>query len=577
MAINKGNHLTAVRRFGRLLKGDKREISYIYLYAIFSGLLTLSLPLGIQAILGLVAGGRWSSSLVILVGVVTLGILFAGFLQIMQLSVMENIQRRLFTRSSFEFALRLPRLRLDALRNQYPPELANRFFDTLTLQKGLPKLLIDFSSAALQIIFGLLLISFYHPFFVFFSLILLLILAMIFYFTGPGGLQTSLKESKFKYKVAHWLQEVARTMTTFKSATGSQLAIQRTRDLTDNYLEARGKHFRILLSQYSAVVGFKTLVTAVLLGLGSYLVMDNRITLGQFVAAEIVVVLVLNSVEKLILTMDNIYDVLTGLEKIGQVTDLPLDPTGGLTVPIQREHGLAISARGLTFSHPDTDFSVLNGLDFDIWPGERICLVGNNASGRGTLVQILAALILSYRGSLTFDGVPAANCDLNELRHSIGYYGSQQDIFRGTVLQNLQLGHEEVDFNLIHDVVRQVGLEDFIRRMPQGYDTELLPEGRQLPRHIAARIMIARSMVARPRLLAMEDFLTQVQGDDRQNLIDLLTERGQPWTLVTVSDSPFLASRCDRILLMENGRITAQGSYEELRDHPLLRGEIFTA
>ncbi|MCB0675663.1 MAG: ABC transporter ATP-binding protein, partial [Saprospiraceae bacterium] len=257
-----------VKRLFRLLELDRKDITFIYLYAIFAGLITLSLPLGIQAIIGLIAGGAMSSSLVLLIVVVTVGTALTGLLKVMQLTVTETLQRRIFTRSAFEFAFRIPRIRMESLAREYPPELVNRFFDTLTLQKGLPKILMDFSTAFLQIIFGLILISFYHPFFVFFGLILLLVLAAIFRFTGPGGLKTSLQESKYKYAVAHWLQELARSVTTFKLSGTSRFPLEQTDGLVVNYLDARRQHFRILLFQYGNIVAFKTIVTGALLILG---------------------------------------------------------------------------------------------------------------------------------------------------------------------------------------------------------------------------------------------------------------------------------------------------------------------
>ena len=237
--------ISSLQRLFRLLQPDRKEVAYIYLFAIFGGLLTLTLPLGVQAVIGLVQGGEVSSSLIILIAVVTLGTLFSGVLNIMQLTVTETLQRRVFARSAFEFALRIPNLRLDALQRDYPPELVNRFFDTLTVQKGLPKILMDFSTGIVQIIFGLLLISFYHSFFVFFGIAVVLILVALLRWTGPTGLESSLVESKYKYKVAHWLQEVARTMITFKLASGARLSLSKTNDLVDGYLDARGNHFRI--------------------------------------------------------------------------------------------------------------------------------------------------------------------------------------------------------------------------------------------------------------------------------------------------------------------------------------------
>ena len=164
------NNLTPLKRFWKLLQKDKKEIRYVYLYAIFTGLVNLSLPIGIQAIINLIQGGAVSTAWIVLVTFVILGIIFSGILQISQLKITEILQQKLFTRAAFEFAFRIPNIKMSALYKHYAPELMNRFFDIISVQKGISKILIDFSSASIQVVFGLILLSLYHPFFIIFSL-----------------------------------------------------------------------------------------------------------------------------------------------------------------------------------------------------------------------------------------------------------------------------------------------------------------------------------------------------------------------------------------------------------------------
>ncbi len=208
-----------------LLKLEKRDILQVVYYAVFSGLLGLTLPLGVQAIVNLIQGAQVSTSWVVLVILVTIGVAFVGVLQIMQLRMIETIQQRIFTRASFEFSFRFPKIKMNELRNYYPPELANRFFDTLTIQKGLAKILIDIPSAVLQIIFALILLSFYHPFFIVFGIFLLLLIYIVFKFTAKKGLETSIQESKHKYRVAHWIEEIARAVVSFKLSGKTNLGM----------------------------------------------------------------------------------------------------------------------------------------------------------------------------------------------------------------------------------------------------------------------------------------------------------------------------------------------------------------
>ncbi|MEQ9305083.1 MAG: ABC transporter ATP-binding protein, partial [Marinoscillum sp.] len=246
--------ISPVYRLYKLLAAEKKDILYVYIYAALIGLLSLSLPLGIQAAIELISGGVIFSSVYVLIGLIILAVIATGVLQIFQITIVEYLQRRVFTKAAFEFAFRVPRIQMESVLNLHMPELMNRFFDVLTLQKGLPKLLIDLSTGVIQIIFGLILLSFYHPFFIFFGLVLMVILFGIFYLTGPNGLKSSIVESKYKYKVVYWLEEMARTLYSFKLSGNTNLPIKKTDLNVNNYLKNRGNHFKVLISQYSYIL-----------------------------------------------------------------------------------------------------------------------------------------------------------------------------------------------------------------------------------------------------------------------------------------------------------------------------------
>ncbi len=558
--------MTPVRRFFRFLKLDRKDIGFIYIYSIFSGLITLSLPLGIQAIIGLIAGGSISSAWILLIAVVTIGTALTGWLKVMQLSVTETIQGRIFTRSAFDFAFRIPRLPMEKIQGEHPPELVNRFFDTLTLQKGLPKILMDFSSSFIQILFGLVLISFYHSMFVFFGIFLMIIVAVIFFITGPMGLRTSLKESKYKYEVAYWLEEIARTLVTFKLSGDSELPLENTDKEVSNYLHYRKKHFRILLIQYASIVGFKTVVTAGLLILGSILVVNNQINIGQFVAAEIVIILILNSVEKLILTMETVYDVLTALEKIGKLMDIPFEQEGGIPFgDIDTGVGLSIETHDLVFQFPDSRKPTLDRINLHIKPGEKVCISGYNSAGKSTLIQILAGLYQNFQGSISYNGVPARNLDIISLRAHIGDFTAQEDIFQGSLLNNITLGNKNIQMEELIHITDEVGLGSFIRKEPEGFQTLLLPGGKNLPKSVVTKILLARSIASKPSLLALQEIFSNLEHNDRIRISDLLTRKDKKWTLLAVSDDPLLASRCDRVLVLKEGRVIQEGTFAEIR------------
>jgi ABC-type bacteriocin/lantibiotic exporter with double-glycine peptidase domain len=558
--------LTPVKRLSRLIHLERRDINYIYLYAIFAGLINLILPLGIQAILNFLQVGTPSSSWWLLVLAVTLGTLLAGVLVIMQMSVNETLQRRIFTRISFDFAGRLPELQTESVKQVYLPELVNRFFDTLTLQKGLPKVIMDVSTALMQIFFGLILLSFYHPLFIVFGLTFLLLLFLIFRISAPVGLKTSLKESKYKYEVAYWLEEVARTLQTFKLAGKSELPLRRTNQYVSNYLDAKKSHFRVLVLQFSAIVGFKTLVTFILLTLGGWLVLNNQLNVGQFVAAEIIIILVMNSAEKLIISMETIYDVLTAIEKIGAITDLPLESEKGLSFrEVDTGRGISVEIQNLSYRYADAAQPVIDNLSLSIRSGEKICIAGYNGSGKTTLVQVISCFLGHYEGNILYNGVPRVNLNTRSLRAAIGDFSAQEDIFKGTFYENIALGYSHLQFSDVVQVCEAVGLTEFVNGLPQGYETQLLPGGKNLPRSIVAKIIVARSVASNPKLLAIEELMANLEQKDRIRLSELLTAPDRAWTLIAVTDDPEFARRCDRVIVLKQGKIVADGSFETIR------------
>ncbi len=566
MATEHKSTLTPLKRFVRLLSKYRRELRFIVLYAAVSGLISLSLPLGIQAIIGLIAGGAISVSWVLLVAIVVLGALIVGVLKLMQLSILEHMQRQVFTDAALEFAVRIPRLNLELLRKEYVPELINRFFDTMAIQKGLPKILLEGTTAVLQILFSLILLSFYHSTFVLSSLLLLGGLTLLFRWTVPLGIKASLEQSKYKYKLAHWLEEVGRVSSTFKLAGENRFPIDRTDSLAVGYLDARGRLWRILLLQFSTSILFRVLVLGAYLVLGSILVMDNQINIGQFVAAEILVIFIVESVEKLILLHEVGYDVLTATEKIGQVADLPLEREDGIRVEefCDNHQPFRVELRNLSYQYDDSPEPVLKGLSLDIKPGERVAITGYPGAGKSTLINILAVVKRDFSGMLLFNGLPKQNINLRSLREHIGDYSSQEDIFRGTILENITLGRSEVPTQHVLEIADKIGLTDFIRKSPQGLNTELLPGGQNVPRSTITKILIARAIITEPNLLVMEEPLGNLTFRDRLCIGRLLTDPQNRWTFICATADPLLASLCDRVLVLRDGQIIMDTVFEEV-------------
>lgn len=548
-------HLSPLRRFWLLLRPDKSEIRNIYVYAIFIGLINLSLPIGIQAIVNLIQGGSISTSWIVLIVFVISGIVIAGILQIRQLQISEQLQQKLFTRAAFEFAYRVPRIRLDKLRKYYAPELMNRFFDIVSVQKALPKVLIDFSASVIQVMFGLILLSLYHPFFIVFSLFMVLVVMLILRLTVRRGLQTSLEESKHKYRVAHWLQELARANYTFKLAGKTELPLHVVDQASGSYIASRESHFRVLITQYGLMIVFKALIVLGLLAIGGILVIDQQMNIGQFVASEIIILLIVNSVEKLMLSFEVIYDMLTAIEKIAQVTDLELESDSGFHVDTS-DKGMELTMHNVNFVYQEEDRAVLKDIHLTIQSGERILITGPNDSGKSTLLYLLGGLFLPTRGSITMDGVPVRNYCPESLRSRIGGYLRDEVLFEGTLLENITLGREAATFDLVRWAVESLGLTTLVNELPHGYETRIHPHGRQFSKSTVAKILIARSIADKPRLLLLENSFSVFPEDERRNILDFLMRPEHGWTVLLTSSLPVqVMGMTYREVVLDKGKI----------------------
>ncbi|WP_428742370.1 peptidase domain-containing ABC transporter [Tenacibaculum sp.] len=552
--MKENNQLTPWQRFLGLVKLEKKDTLQIAYYAIFEGIVALSLPLGIQAIINLLQAAQISASWVVLIILVTGGVAFSGILKLMQFRIIETIQQRIFTRASIELSYRFPKLKMSGLRNYYPPELANRFFDTLTIQKGFSKILLDVPSALIQIIFALLLLSFYHSFFIIFGLLVLTLIFVVFKYTAKSGLETSLSESKNKYKVAHWLQEIARTIISFKLSGKTSLALQKSDALVNDYLKSRESHFKVLVMQYIQMISFKVIVTAGLLFMGGFLVLTQQMNIGQFVAAEIIILLIINSVEKLILGLESFYDVLTSIEKLGQVADKPIESQQGTNV--NNDRPFSIEIQDVSYNIKTEDKPILNNISFDIKPSDRILIQGSSNSGKSSLIKLISGLIEPTSGHIFVNDLSLKSLFINDYRANLGLSLNGETPFEGTIRENVTFGDTSISDNEIYETFKIVGLTEFLKQQPKGLNTSLKPEGKLIGYTIAKKLILARAIIKKPKLLILEDPLDQFEKDEAKKIINFITDPSQPWSLIIISRNENWKEKCNKQITLQKGSIT---------------------
>lgn len=530
-----------VSRLWSLVRENRSDITAIYFFALLTGLIQLSLPLGIQTIIGFVLGGTLATSLVVLITVLIVAVILTGVLRVNQMRVIERVQQRLFVKYSFAFANHIPQLDLKKVDGFYLPELVNRFFDTMTLQKGFSKLLLEIPTAVIQTLLGLIVLSFYHPFFILFGILLLLLLWLILHTTGTKGLITSLEESIHKYRLAAWLEEMARMVKSFKFSD-SQLHLKKADAKSINYLGARTRHFNVLEFQYTVLVGFKVLITAAMLIGGVLLLIDQQINIGQFVAAEIIIIAVINSIEKIIVNLDTVYDVLTAIEKINKLLDKPAETSGSYQM---QNKMISLAAKDLSFGY-EPGRNIIDKVSFSIEAGDKVCITGSTGTGKSTLLKLIAGVYKDFHGSLTINNIPLFNYQLNALRSRTGILFASENIFQGTLWENLTMGRENVDKEYLNHLCRLTNLFSFIETLPDGFDSILDSTGNKLPRTVIQKILFIRALAHKPQLLILENPLFGMDIQYRENITQLLLESDA--TVIVVTEDANFIRGCNKII-----------------------------
>lgn len=542
-----------MERLWALLISDKHDLIVLIVYTLMTGLVSLAVPLAAQALVNTIAAGIFLQPLIVLSLLVLAGLLFGGVLRMLKFCLVENLQQRIFARITLRLSERIPVIKASALNTEYMPELINRFFDVMTVQKSWGKLLLEGPAAVLQVFIGLVLMAFYSPFLLAFDLLIILFVFFAICVLGIGGLKTSIHESALKYRVAEWLEDMGRCQTSFKTNRISQFVARRSDSLVLNYLHARRNHFTVLFRQAFGTYFFQAIASAGILAIGGWLVINRQLTLGQLVAAELVVINVLSALEKLIRNCDTFYDLLTGLDKVGHISDLPVERQGGVELP-SSESGLSVRCAQIHFSYDTRE--ILSGLDLSLAAGERASLVGASGAGKTTLASLICGLQEANHGTIEVGNFDVRDLDLQSLRSQVGLVGDINEIFEGTIEENVGLGRISVSHQDIRWALNAAQFSDDLINFPNGINTTLISGGRNLSRGQVQRLLIARAIAEKPGLLILDEAFTGIDEKTKLKIIDALFLSENPWTVLDISHDAEVVMRSDKVYVLSSGKIS---------------------
>jgi putative ABC transport system ATP-binding protein len=555
-----GNHHSAtyVESLGRLyslIKADRGDILVIAIFAVVTGVLSLATPLAVEALVNSVAFGRYLLPVVVLSIVLFTFLAFGSLLRGLQIFVAEILQRRLFVRVVGQLLDLLPRVRSDAYDHRHGPELLNRFFEVITLQKTVASLTLDGVTILIQALIGMIVLASYHPWLLGFDIVLLAVMSFTVFVLGTGGLRTSIEESAAKYEVAAWLQQMAGMTVATKRQSGVNYCLRRGDDLTVRYLEGRRRHFSVLLRQISFALLTQAVAGTTLLGLGGWLVINGRLSLGQLVAAELIVTVIVGAFAKLGKHLESWFDLMTSVDKLGHLFELPVEPSVNETIP-SSSNGLAVSLREPVYIHAN-HVRCPNAVEAMIKANECAAIVGPSACGKSTVMDMLFGLRAPSHGFIELDGIDIRSIDRGSLREQVELV-RDSEVIPATILENLRLGKPDLQVADLRTALETVGLYDEVTRLPDGLESQLASHGPPLTRNQLIRLTLARAIANRPRLLLIDGALDQLPDETSKSILMAIRREYQGCTVVLASGRQDLIRLCDRILRLADTSETAE-------------------
>ena len=534
---------------GVLFRLEQRILALIVSYSIAIGLVALIVPLTVQELVNTFAFAIQTITIVTLVAIMVAGLLFVGTFRALQFYAVEMLERRIFARIALGMAQQLPHLQF----SEFQPRYANFFMETIFMQRALAVILVDLINVIVAGAVGMTILVFYHPYFILYNAVFLGGFVVVFFLMAHGGLKATIDTSHAKYDTLHWLQEVSHNLLHFKSTDSHALLMKRTDELVQAYATTRQTRFNILVRQFMGSVGWQAIAHSGLLGIAGWLLSIGELTLGQLVAAEVVVSGLLASLDAVIKRMGHIYYFLAGVQELDFLFSLPQDQTvPALSSPLSNptDHGVRVTCKTLASAPPGLP-PAFEQFNLEVTPGEKIGIYADTTATKTALARILGGLEPPTSGVIQYNNVDLRHLDLDTINRSRGFIiDSQLTLFEGTIEDNIVLGRSYVPYTDVQWALRYTGLEHTVDVLPQGLKTHIRASGiHDDPAHIL-QILIARAILTRPQLLIFDGILHALKPSVREPILRRLCSKDEPWSIIFVSNDPNLTPYIDRRIIL---------------------------
>jgi ATP-binding cassette subfamily B protein len=330
-----------------------------------------------------------------------------------------------------------------------------------------------------------------------------------------------------------------------------------------------------LSSFYQPLMGFlPTLGLAVVLAYGGVLAIDGRMTLGEFVTFYLYLTMLMAPFRSLGMLVGQAQRAVAGGTRLFEVLDaIPEVREADRARPLPAGGG-AVRLEGVSFSYEPGGRPILDGIDLDVPAGRAIALIGPTGSGKTTLTQLIPRFYDATAGRVLVDGVDVRDVRLDDLRRAVGVVPQDPFLFSTTVRENIAYGRPEATEEEVRAAARMAQAEVFIDALPDGFDTVVGERGFTLSGGQRQRVAIARALVTDPRVLILDEATASVDASTEREIQAALRAVMRGRTTIVIAHRLSTLSLADELVVLEEGRIVARGSHEELHDTSDLYREI---
>ena len=545
------SHQNYMQTIFQFIQIEKKDIWAIAIYSVAIGLLSLTIPVGVQSLVTILNFGTLFQPVLVLTLLVIIALCFVGIMNVLQSYIAEVIQQRLFVRLAAKVTNLIPRAKHSELQKYYGSEIPNYFLDIAIIQKSASVLITDGLGIFLQTIIGLLVLVVYHPIFIIFDiLVIVVVIGIIFYLIGKVGVETSIKESKSKHKLASWLEEMNLHKTVFRSEKAHIFANLRTENLAREYVQSRRKHFKALIRQMIGFVTLQAFGSGLLLGIGGWLVIGGKITLGQLVASEIIVAKILDNLSKFSKYLESYYDLCASVDKINHLLDFSEEISGSESVLFPKEVPISVSIQKLATKSGEVSFS---GLNIEARKGEIVVIKDDAMRSSPALLDLLFGLSPTTHGAVEVNNFHLQDISIAEWRNHVSLL-RDLEIFSGSIADNVKLAKMDSDSSDIRDILEKVGLMNRIQKFPNGIHSEIYRNGYPLIKEELALLTFARCFLSKPGLVLIDDLLNYLSKESLSIILPLIQEYKKYSTFVIASFSPDVLKIADRVYTLKDGK-----------------------